>query len=59
MEKKMKNKVYICIYMYITRSLCCTSETNIVNPLYFNKNKLKFKFKNNSTRQHTVDSKAE
>ena len=29
--------VYIYMYMYITESLCCTSETNIVNQLYFNK----------------------
>ena len=39
MEKNMKNNVYICvcIYIYITESLCCRVEINIVNQLYFNK----------------------
>ena len=30
--------IYVCIYAYITESLCCTAEINIINLPYFNKN---------------------
>ena len=30
-------KEYKNIYAYITESLCCTAEINIVSQLYFNK----------------------
>ena len=38
----MKKNVYICFMstcdsVYITESLCCTSEINVINQLYFNK----------------------
>ena len=32
--------IYVCICAYITESLCCTAEINIINQISFNKNKL-------------------
>ena len=34
---KEYEKEDIYAYIYITKSLCCTTEINIVNQLYFNK----------------------
>ena len=37
--KKIKNKTHTHTHTYITESLCCIIEINIVKQLYFNKNK--------------------
>ena len=40
MEKTMKKNIYtyVCVYIHIIESLCCSAEIkhNIVNQLYFN-----------------------
>ena len=42
MEKNVEKNTYICIYIYITESLCCTSET-----LNYNNNKNKINLTKN------------